>query len=346
VPGERAFVRDVVLPTVLRDGRWEGELHFRHFRTGDAIPVLYRVFRIDDPVAGAPTHFATFTRDLRERRAGERRDAFLVRLDDATRPLVDADEITGTAARLLGEHLGVNRCAYADVEPDEDTFNLTGDFNHGVASIVGRYRFTQFGDECLRLMREGCAYVIADAEQDPRTAAVREAYRKTAIRAVICVPLRKRGRFVAAMAVHQAAVRPWTADEVELVQLVANRCWESIERTRIARELRDSEARLQAALEAARQVAWTYDPQSDRVSWSLTAETVLGIDPDSPPRRSGSLRSTRPTAISTSPAWRGRWATAAPTSRSSAGPGRTMDRWSGSRPAAAPSSTRAAAPCA
>ena len=50
-----------------------------------------------------------------------------------------------TAARLLGEYLQVNRCAYAAVEPDQDTFNLTGDFNRGVASIVGHYTFTQFG---------------------------------------------------------------------------------------------------------------------------------------------------------------------------------------------------------
>src|SRR4051812_47051187 len=69
------------------------------------------------------------------------RDAFLVHLDDATRPLEVPEEITRTAARLLGEHLGVDRCAYADVEADEDTFNLTGDYNRDVPSIVGRYRF-------------------------------------------------------------------------------------------------------------------------------------------------------------------------------------------------------------
>ena len=106
--------------------------------------------------------------EITERKIAEQRDAFLVGLDDATRPLTDAFEVTRHPPRgMLGEHLQVNRCAYADVEDDEDTFNLTGDYNRDVPSIVGRYTFTQFGAECLRLMREGKPYVVEDAESDP-----------------------------------------------------------------------------------------------------------------------------------------------------------------------------------
>ena len=94
-------------------------------------------------------------RDISQRRRIEARDRFLVDLDDAVRPLTDAEEITLTAAKALGQHLGVNRCAYATVEDDEDTFVLTGNYNDGVQSIVGRYTFRQFGAECLRLMRAG-----------------------------------------------------------------------------------------------------------------------------------------------------------------------------------------------
>ena len=173
----------------------------------------------------------------------ESRLRFLLQLEDATRILEDSGDITLTAARLLGEFLNVNRCAYADVEDDQDTFNLTGDYNNGVPSIVGRYRFSQFGDECLRLMRANEPYVVIDAENDPRTGEVRESYCATRIRSVVCVPLHKGGRFVAAMAVHQTRPREWRRDEVELVQTVASRCWESIERTRITRELKDMDRR-------------------------------------------------------------------------------------------------------
>jgi len=113
---------------------------------------------------------------------------------------------------------------------------------------VGRYRFAQFGDECLRLMRADEPYVVEDSETDPRVAEVRESYRQTLIRSVICVPLHKSGRFVAAMAVHCVAPRRWTGAEARIVQRVADRCWESIERARIARELRQQYRTFDTAL--------------------------------------------------------------------------------------------------
>jgi PAS domain S-box-containing protein len=64
VPEERAFIREVMLPTVLQDGRWTGELRLQNLRTGTEIPVICDTFRIDDPVTGKPTHFATVTHDI------------------------------------------------------------------------------------------------------------------------------------------------------------------------------------------------------------------------------------------------------------------------------------------
>ena len=209
---------------------------------------------------------------------------FLVQLDDAVRPLTDPHLITQTAAQMLGENLQVNRCAYADVEEDEDTFNLTGDFNNGVPSIVGRYTFTQFGAECLRLMRSGKPYIVVDSETDPRTEDVLESYRLTRIRSVICVSLRKQERFVAAMAVHQTSPREWAQHEVDLLQQVASRCWESIERTRVTRELQKREERYRFLAESIPQMVWTATPDGklDYVSEQVTryfgsdSTTVLG----------------------------------------------------------------------
>jgi PAS domain S-box-containing protein len=227
--------------------------------------------------------FGTCT-DIEDQKLAERRNAFLVQLDDAVRPLTDARAITQTAARMLGEHLDVNRCAYADVEDDEDTFNLTGDFNRGVPSIVGRYTFTQFGAKCLRLMREGEPYIVSDSETDERTEDVRGSYRLTLIRSVICVSLLKQGRFVAAMAVHQKTPRQWQEHEVELIQQVASRCWESIERTRINRELQEREQRYRFLAESIPQMVWTATPDGrlDYVNEQVTkyfgtdSSTLLG----------------------------------------------------------------------
>ncbi|CAA9312795.1 MAG: hypothetical protein AVDCRST_MAG71-861 [uncultured Lysobacter sp.] len=195
--------------------------------------------------------------DMTERRRTEARDRFFVQLDDAVRPLTDAAEITRTCARLLGEHLDADRCAYADVEADEDTFNLTGDYTRGVPSIVGRYTFTAFGHEVLQLMRAGHVYRVDDVDTHQPPIGDTTAYRLIQLQAVVCVPVLKAGRFVAAMAVHQATPRTWTDREVDLVVHVAHRCWESIERARVERELRWSERRFRAAVEATSNIFWT-----------------------------------------------------------------------------------------
>jgi PAS domain S-box-containing protein len=83
--------------------------------------------------------------------------------------------------------------------------------------------------------------VVHDVYRDERTAGYRDAYQQTDIASVICLPLHKEGKFAAAMAVHQKTPRHWTPEEIELVQLVVNRCWEALERARTATVLRQSE---------------------------------------------------------------------------------------------------------
>jgi PAS domain S-box-containing protein len=237
-------------------------------RDGTEFPAELTITRTD---VGGVTVFTGYVRDITAVRRAQARDRLLLALEDATRAIDDPQQITHTAAGTLGRHLGVNRCAYADVEADENTFDLLGDFTDGVASIVGRYTFDQFGEECLRLMRAGQPFVVEDSEADPRCAQVRGAYRATSIRSVICVPLHKAGRFVAAMAVHQNTPRAWREDEVELVQTVAARCWESIERARVTRGLRDSEFRYRAFIANSSEGIW-------RLELEPPMDTTLPLD--------------------------------------------------------------------
>jgi len=79
MPKEVARVRNELWPRVMRDGRWVGELDFRHFKTGGAIPFLVDWFRIDDPRRGCPINVATVSRDLT---AQKRAEAELLHLND------------------------------------------------------------------------------------------------------------------------------------------------------------------------------------------------------------------------------------------------------------------------
>jgi len=223
---------------------------------------------------GLPYATCGISTDITGRKEAEERAAFLADLDRTLQPITDPDEVMATAARMLGERVGADRCAYAEVEVDEDHFRITGDFTRDVPSIVGRFAMSQFGSEALRLSRENEPYVVNDAEEDGRvTGADLEAYRRTQIRAVISVPLHKGGRFVAGMAVHQKVPRRWTGEEVGLLVAVANRCWESIERARAARDLRQSEELYRNVVEQAAESIFLLDLESLRV---LEANAALG----------------------------------------------------------------------
>jgi PAS domain S-box-containing protein len=223
--------------------------------------------------------FGTNT-DIDDQRRLDQRNQFIIQLDEAVRPLETPGEIALTLAHLLGEYLGADRCAYAEVEADEDHFFIPGDYTRGdTYSIVGSYSMADFGAEVLRLMRENQPYVVDDVNTDKRiTEKDLAAYRMTDIQAVICVPLHKNNRFTACMAVHQKRPRQWLPEEVELVAFVSNRFWESIERARVIKSLHESFAREQEARQTAEQANKIKDEFLATVSHELRTplNAILG----------------------------------------------------------------------
>ncbi len=279
IPPDRHAEEEQVLRRIRQGERVPPFDTQRRHKDGSLIDIALTVSPIRDRarrVIGA----SKTARDIAERKRIEARDRFLIQLDDAVRSLTDAEEITFAAAKALGRHLRANRCAYATVEDDEDTFELTGNYHEGVHSIVGRYTFRQFGAECLRLMRAGEPYVVTDSCADPRiTDAERPSYEITAIGAVICVPILKKGRFVAAMAVHTREARAWQADEVELVQQVASRCWESIERARVAQSLAESERQFRELANSIANLAWMARPDGSNYWFNDQWYAYTGTSP-------------------------------------------------------------------
>jgi PAS domain S-box-containing protein len=77
--------------------------------------------------------------------------------------------------------------------------------------------------------------------------------------AFISTPVLKKGACVAALTVSARTPRLWRADEIELIKLVANRCWESIERVRVEQELKTNERRYRSFLGTISSIVWTTD---------------------------------------------------------------------------------------
>ncbi len=173
-------------------------------------------------------------------RANAEQKSFLLRLGDVLRPLTDPVEIQARAARLLGEHLGASRVNYAEVLEDGNAFVVHKDFyNDGASPVVGRYCFDDFGEHVARKLKAGetlqsddCGEITGLSEEE------REAYASLGIRAHVGVPLIKNGRLAALLAAHQNEPRRWRADEVALIEEVAHRTWEAVERSNAEGALR------------------------------------------------------------------------------------------------------------
>ncbi|HEY8564572.1 MAG TPA: PAS domain S-box protein [Beijerinckiaceae bacterium] len=179
-------------------------------------------------------------------RRSEARLAFLDRLGAETAPLADPDAVLATTTRLLGEHLSLSVCAYADMDEDEDGFTIRGDWAApGSRSIVGHYSLADFGTLAVKNLSAGLPLVVNDnlRELAPEEAAT---FQSIGIAATICMPLVKEGRLTALMAIHDRVPRVWTEAELGLLREVTARSWAHIERVRSAADRERGQALIAA----------------------------------------------------------------------------------------------------
>jgi PAS domain S-box-containing protein len=164
-------------------------------------------------------------------RASAARQEFLVRLNDALRPLARPAAIRRTAARALEDHLRADRVVLVD--------GLSSAPVGGPAGLAG----------AAALLRAGGPTVIDDVAASPLLGPRERALAASMeAGAVIAAPIAGPGGPAAALLVVSAAPRRWRPDEAELAQDVADATWAAMERARAASAVRESERRLQRAL--------------------------------------------------------------------------------------------------
>lgn len=182
-------------------------------------------------------------------RGSESRKAFLMQLTDQLRPLAEPAEIMAAASAALGRHLGVDRCGYGEIDETGHFITLSGDYRApGMTSLKGRQAVEEFGTLIADVQRAGQTLVITDTRSDPGLTGPEEARTSAAgqVSAGIVVPLIKKDRYMAVLFVHQSTrARDWTPEEVTLVEDVAERTWDAVERARVQGALRQAHAELE-----------------------------------------------------------------------------------------------------
>ena len=278
-PGlEAAGIRAYICPVLIKDGRFVGSfaIHSRSPRvwTPDEITLVQEVA---DRIWATLEH----RKAEAELHANEERLAFLLRLNDAIRPLSDAAAIQETAARHLCEHLGAARVGYAELGGRE--YIIRREHARGVEPLAGTPLRIAVRGALGEALRRGETIVVSDVQEDRRLSDDdRAAYRSQYIAALIGVARFKEGQMVAAFGVNHNTPHVWTTVEIELVREVAERTWDAVERTRAEAALREQKQRLHLALEASAGGSWTWVAATNEVDWDERFRALYGFAPDDP----------------------------------------------------------------
>jgi PAS domain S-box-containing protein len=225
-------------------------------------------------------------RDITARKAveatrvrNEEAQRLLVAIHDATRVLHDPALVVREIATRVGLHLQVTRCAYGEVDIDQDQITITRGFTEAVPEVAGRYHLNMFGPAMVGELKAAQTVVIADVRLDPLTddAVAHATYDSMRIVSMICVPLFRSGALVGVLVVGDVKPRSWLPDEANLVAQVAQRTLFAVESARAAEALRENRDVLTLAMGAGNMGVWSRDLELDSIWWSPELSRILGL---------------------------------------------------------------------
>jgi signal transduction histidine kinase/CheY-like chemotaxis protein/putative methionine-R-sulfoxide reductase with GAF domain len=240
------------------------------------------------------THLAAIAivkeRSERQTRLSEGRFRLLHELNEAMRAAIDPDRLLPAALRLLGQHLRVSRCVYAIVDADGDRCTVPPDYTDNCASSAGDYRLSDFGPSIYAaFLRGDRAVVVNDIATDLDPLDDPQRFLAIEVRAFVCCSLVREGQLRAMMAIHSNVPRTWTEGEVAIVQDFVERCWATVQQRGAEARLRESEALLRIAGQAAKLGGFRLEVPGLRLTWSDEVRRIHEVAPAFEPEHDAAI---------------------------------------------------------
>jgi PAS domain S-box-containing protein len=187
------------------------------------------------------------------REKAERTLTFVAELQKAFAPLSSAAQIMRVAGERIARHLNLQHCLLAEVDDAADQLTVLHDHHApGVASLVGRYRMSDFRTDAeRRQLAAGQALVIDDLRSGSRSAQQAERYAALGMAALVNAPYLTDGRWKFMLSAVRGEPYAWPADDTELLVELAARIYVRIERARAEEALATSRQRFAGIVELA-----------------------------------------------------------------------------------------------
>jgi signal transduction histidine kinase/ActR/RegA family two-component response regulator len=178
----------------------------------------------------------------------QRQQAFLLKVSDVLRDVVEPESMMQQAAEQLGRHLGAASVGYGQVDETGEWIDVAQVWSRdGLAVLAGRHRLQDYGAAVAAELRSGRTVAVNDTGADPLTgdAACRQRYQQLQARAFVNSPLITQGRVAMVLFVINSRPRVWLDTEQALVQEVAERTWAARQRLLAEKNLRQTHAVLE-----------------------------------------------------------------------------------------------------
>jgi PAS domain S-box-containing protein len=258
----------------------------RALETGEPYQTEFRIVRPDGELrwcvggtsvtrdaSGRPVRMSGTTYDITARKQAEAEATFLAELGEQIRASQDADALLASVAQLTGTQLHASRCFFAEVDDAANRFTIRRDYRQHaeLPSMAGDYVVSTWPTEIQAAHRAGRPIRIGDAASDPGIGPLYAAvYQPLGVRAFASVPLLRDGELVLALVVLSEAPRAWTVRDTALLQTVAERTWNAVEKLRLEAAQRDTATRLQQLNTAS--LAINAAPTRDALLLRITGE--------------------------------------------------------------------------
>ena len=173
------------------------------------------------------------------------RNAFLLELGDALRPLSEPAEMQRAASRLLSEYLKADWVLFAEFDGVTKTIRIVHDHvAEGAWALERIHSMAPFLSSMAEL-RAGRTTVDPDISRSKRlTGEGRSVCLQLGLRSLVSVPIIKDGSLIATLSVAGKTPRNWTIQEVTLIEDIAGRISSAIERAHAEQKLLQREADL------------------------------------------------------------------------------------------------------